>query len=126
MRAVRRANTKPEMAVRRALHGAGYRFRLHRKGMAGTPDLVLPRYGVAIFVHGCFWHRHDGCSKATMPKTRVEFWQIKFRQNQARDRRNEAHLLKEGWRVLTVWECETRTPEELIARLCTFISHQPT
>lgn len=117
MRAVGRENTKPEMVVRRILHGLGLRFRLHRRDLPGTPDLVLPKYRTAIFVHGCFWHRHRGCSKATTPKTRVDFWKTKFEQNVRRDRKNEDVLVEGGWSVLTIWECETRKPEELKAKL---------
>jgi DNA mismatch endonuclease, patch repair protein len=113
MRSVGRASTGPELAVRRALHALGYRFRLHRRDLPGTPDVVLPRRKIVIFVHGCFWHRHEGCSKATSPKTRKEFWTTKFAQNVARDRRNETELRNQGWRVLTVWECQTRVRTEL-------------
>lgn len=110
-------DTKPEMVVRRALHALGYRFRLHRKDLAGRPDIVLPRYRTAIFVHGCFWHRHPGCRKASTPKTRVEFWQDKFTANIARDERNVAALEADGWSVLTVWECETKAMDSLSERL---------
>lgn len=117
MRAVRRAGTVPEIIVRKLLHAHGYRFRLHRRALPGTPDIVLPRYKLAIFVHGCFWHRHEGCSKATTPKTRLPFWTGKFEQNVARDRRNVALLRDLGWKVLVVWECETRSPGTLWRRL---------
>lgn len=117
MRSVRRANTKPEIAVRRSLHALGFRFRLHRNDLPGTPDLVLPKYRIVVFVHGCFWHRHKGCSKATFPKTRTKFWTTKFRQNVARDQRNVEQLEQAGWLVLTIWECETRVPVKLAARL---------
>ncbi|MFN4011316.1 MAG: very short patch repair endonuclease [Pannonibacter sp.] len=117
MRSVGRANTKPEHVVRRTLHSLGLRFRLPRKDLPGTPDIVLPRFKTVIFVHGCFWHRHAGCSKASTPKTRVEFWSAKFEQNVARDHKNEAMLKKRGWTALTVWECETRRPIELKATL---------
>ena len=102
-------DTKPELVVRSVLHRMGYRFRLHRKGLAGTPDIVLPRYGTVIFVHGCFWHRHKGCSAVYTPKTRTEFWKKKFGDNVRRDRKNTKLLKLEGWRVLVVWECETET-----------------
>lgn len=101
-------DTKPEIVVRRVLYSLGRRFRLHRKDLPGTPDIVLPSSRKAIFVHGCFWHRHEGCRKATMPKTRAVFWQDKFARNIERDRRKEAELRNAGWDVLTVWECETR------------------
>jgi DNA mismatch endonuclease (patch repair protein) len=114
MRAVRRTNTRPEMVVRCLLHSAGYRYRLHRKDLPGTPDIVMPRHRMVIFVHGCFWHRHAGCSKATTPKTRVTFWSTKFQQNQARDRRNNDELRSKGWRVLTIWECQTKAPAQML------------
>nr|WP_281040923.1 DNA mismatch endonuclease Vsr [Mesorhizobium sp. Pch-S] len=103
-------DTKPEMIVRRILHALGRRFRLHRRDLPGTPDIVLPAARKAIFVHGCFWHRHEGCPKATIPKTRVDFWLDKFARNIERDRRKEHELRDAGWDVLTVWECETRHP----------------
>jgi DNA mismatch endonuclease (patch repair protein) len=117
MRAVRRAHTVPEVMVRRLLHSLGLRFRLQRRGLPGTPDIVLPKHRTAIFVHGCFWHRHEGCSKATTPKTRAEFWQDKFERNVQRDREKEQALAKAGWRVLTIWECETRQAETLAEKL---------
>lgn len=117
MQQVKGKNTKPELLVRKALHALGYRFRIHRKDLAGRPDIVLPRYRTAIFVHGCFWHRHPGCRKASTPKTRVEFWQDKFTANVARDERNVAALEADGWSVLTVWECETKAMDSLSERL---------
>lgn len=110
-------DTKPEMVVRRLLHAIGRRFRLHRRDLPGTPDIVLPASRKAIFVHGCFWHRHEGCAKATTPKTRAEFWQEKFDRNVARDARKEAELRAAGWDVTTVWECETRDLAALEIRL---------
>lgn len=108
MRAVPRKNSKPEMVVRSTLHRLGYRFRLHRRELPGTPDIVLPAYRLAIFVHGCFWHRHPGCHLASSPRTRADFWQSKFDRNVERDA--AAALALEGlrWRVLVIWECETR------------------
>jgi DNA mismatch endonuclease (patch repair protein) len=108
MRRVGRANTKPELAVRRALHAHGYRFRLHRKDLPGTPDIVLPRYRLAIFVHGCFWHGHQGCSKARLPTSRTGWWAEKIERNRLRDKRDEEALEKLGWTVLTIWECEIK------------------
>ena len=96
------------MIVRRVLHGAGYRFRLHRRDLPGSPDVVLPRHRLAVFVHGCFWHRHTGCPRTTTPKTRAAFWASKFAANIARDERATAELGRLGWRVHVVWECETR------------------
>ena len=101
-------DTQPELAVRSYLHRTGLRFRLHDRRLPGRPDLVLPKYRAVIFVHGCFWHRHGGCREATMPTTREEFWQRKFEENVARDRRNARRLRSSGWRVLIVWECQTR------------------
>jgi DNA mismatch endonuclease (patch repair protein) len=102
-------NTKPEMTVRRFLHAQGFRFRLHARSLPGCPDLVLPKYRVAIFVHGCFWHRHPGCSYATVPGQNSEKWHGKFAQNIERDQRSIQKLLGDGWRVILVWECGLRT-----------------
>ena len=109
MSAIRGANTKPELNVRRRLHAAGFRYGLHRKDLPGRPDLVMPRHDAVIFVHGCYWHRHPGCRLATTPSTRTDFWTAKFTANQERDRRNIAELRDRGWRVAIVWECEVRT-----------------
>ncbi|WP_083842419.1 DNA mismatch endonuclease Vsr [Bradyrhizobium sp. ORS 375] len=106
MAAVRDKNTGPELLVRRALHACGYRFRLHRRDLPGRPDVVLPKHKTVIFVHGCFWHRHTGCKKATVPKSNADFWAKKFDQNLARDARAVAALRREGWRIITAWECE--------------------
>ena len=111
MAGIRGSNTSPEMKVRRLLHRYGFRYRLHQKNLPGRPDLVLSRYRVCIFVHGCFWHRHPGCRYATTPATRKEFWQSKFDQNVARDTRNKETLLAAGWRVIELWECGIRRPE---------------
>jgi DNA mismatch endonuclease (patch repair protein) len=116
MRRVATRGSKPEMIVRRALHALGYRFRLHRRDLPGSPDIVLPRRRTAIFVHGCFWHRHAGCRRTTTPKTRAAFWQAKFDANVARDRRVIAALEEDGWRIEVVWECETLEPERLATR----------
>lgn len=111
MAGIRSRDTSPEMKVRRLLHRHGFRYRLHQKDLPGKPDLVLPRYRLCIFVHGCFWHRHPGCRFATTPSTRPEFWQSKFDQNVVRDTRNKNALLTMGWRVLELWECGIRGPE---------------
>lgn len=108
MRAVRRSSTKPEMELRRRLHAMGFRYRLNVPRLPGSPDLVFPRYRAAVFVHGCFWHRHDGCRRTTMPKTRTEFWSAKFGRNIQRDADVEQTLLAEGWRVGVVWECKLK------------------
>lgn len=105
MSAIKGKNTNPELAVRRYLHARGFRFRLHRKDLPGKPDLILPKHRLAIFVHGCFWHRHERCFYATSPVTRQEFWSEKLNGNAARDKRKEAELVQMGWRVLVIWEC---------------------
>ena len=110
-------NTKPELMVRSLLHHMGLRFRIHRKDLPGKPDIVLPKYRTVIFVHGCFWHRHRGCRYTTTPSTRVDFWQKKFDDNVERDKQKTDELRQLGWRVLIVWECETRDPEKLMKRL---------
>lgn len=117
MSRIRGRDTGPERAVRSLLHGLGYRFRLHRTDLPGKPDIVLPRFGTAILVHGCFWHRHTGCRFAYTPKSRVEFWLRKFASNVARDRDVKKALAKQGWRAVIVWECELRSPERLSNRL---------
>ena len=109
------ANTRPELLVRRYLHARGFRYRIHPRELPGKPDLLLPRYNVALFVHGCFWHRHPGCRFATHPGTRVEFWMKKFEENVARDKRKAAKLRRLGWRVLTIWECQAAKPAKLVA-----------
>jgi DNA mismatch endonuclease (patch repair protein) len=117
MARVKGKNTGPEIAVRRFLHAAGLRFRLHRTDLPGKPDIVLPKYRLAIFVHGCFWHRHPGCRRATQPNTRREFWTLKLANNAERDARNVAELRRLGWRVGVVWECETRDLSTLKSRI---------
>ena len=104
MSSVGQKNTGAETALRSALHVAGLRYRLHDRTLPGSPDLVFPKYGALIFVHGCYWHSH-GCYKSTVPKSRRQFWQDKFKANQERDERNVRLLQEQGWRVLTVWEC---------------------
>ena len=105
-------HTKPERVVRHALTRAGFRYRLHRKDLPGAPDVVLPGRRLAIFVHGCFWHRHAGCRLAKLPSTNREFWATKLERNAERDRRAVEALLSNGWRVLTVWECATRVARD--------------
>ena len=121
MSRIRRADTKPEWVVRRLLHRLGYRFRLQWKAAPGRPDVAFPGRRRIIFVHGCFWHQHEGCRSATMPSTRRDFWQAKFERNKARDARDLARAEAEGWQALVVWECETRRIEELEARLVGFL-----
>lgn len=102
------SNTLPERVVRAYLHRAGLRFRLHRQDLPGRPDIVLPRYRTVVMVHGCFWHRHQSCRSATTPSTRAEFWADKFASNVRRDTEKKRQLEALGWRVLVIWECETR------------------
>ena len=109
MSAVRAKNTKLEVAVRRRLFAQGFRYRLHAKGLPGTPDILFPKYSAAIFVNGCFWHFH-GCSRSTIPKTRNEWWRKKLEDNRNRDKNNLQELLKYGWRIGVVWECAVRLP----------------
>jgi DNA mismatch endonuclease (patch repair protein) len=105
MAAIRGKNTRPELALRLALFAVGLRYRLHVRGLPGSPDLVFPKYRAVLFVHGCFWHRHAGCKFSTSPKTNEEFWRLKFEGNVSRDARNAASLREHGWRVAVVWEC---------------------
>lgn len=115
MAGIKGKNTKPEMLVRKALFAAGYRFRLHRKDLPGNPDIVLPGRRVVIFVHGCFWHAHQGCRLAKLPATRPDFWREKLGRNVVRDAAAVSALRFQGWRVLVVWECFIRQQRELPA-----------
>ena len=117
MSSIRGKNTKPEILVRKGLHARGFRFRLHNKKLPGSPDIVLPKYGVAIMVNGCFWHGHKGCRYATKPKSNVEFWETKIARNRHRDEVTNAHLEALGWHVITIWECELRGKSILASRL---------
>lgn len=121
MAAVRSVHTKPELAVRKLLHRMGYRYRLHGAALPGKPDLVFPSRRKVVFVHGCFWHRHPRCRYATSPKTRIEFWQNKFASNVARDRRVKRKLRAAGWAVMTVWQCELKEPDKLVAKIDDFL-----
>lgn len=118
---IRGKNTKPEIVVRRLLHKMGYRFRLHRKDLPGTPDIVFPGRKALIFVHGCFWHQHKGCRFAVLPVTRRSFWENKLSGNVSRDRRAVAALRRDGWRVSVVWECQTQRATVLENRLRRFL-----
>lgn len=102
-------DTKPEMLVRKFLHANGFRYRLHAKDLPGKPDLVLPKYNSVIFVHGCFWHAHEGCKYFKIPETRTEWWKEKLYGNKERDKKNIEKLKKEGWNVIVVWECELKS-----------------
>ncbi|MGO6795696.1 DNA mismatch endonuclease Vsr [Rhizobium ruizarguesonis] len=117
MSGIRGKNTGPELAVRKAAHALGYRFRLHRKDLPGSPDLVFPRKNTVVFVHGCYWHRHEGCRYCYTPKSNIEFWATKFKNNIARDKRVREELEHLGWRVVTLWECETTDVDDLRIRL---------
>ena len=116
MAAVRTKNTAPELLVRSELHRLGLRFRLHQAGLPGSPDIVLKKHGVAVFVHGCFWHSHS-CPRGKIPESRPEFWLPKLQRNSTRDKARAAELRELGWRILVVWECETRDPAALRLRL---------
>jgi|ERR1043166_131249 DNA mismatch endonuclease (patch repair protein) len=115
MRAVKSKGTKPEIKVRRLLHKAGYRYRLHRKDLPGNPDLVFPSRRAVIFVHGCFWHQHPGCPHAARPSSNSAYWTKKLDRNVERDKRNMAALADAGWRALVLWECELNRPDLLTA-----------
>lgn len=115
-------HTIPEMRVRRAAHALGLRFRLHRRDLPGKPDLVFPKHRVALFVHGCFWHRHAGCPKASTPKSRSDYWEAKFASNCERDNRAYAALAQQGWRTVIVWECESKQQQLLDERLRTLFT----
>lgn len=117
MAGIRGRNTRPEMAVRRTAHSLGYRYRLHRRDLPGTPDLVFPRLRKVLFVHGCFWHRHAGCRLSYDPKSNQEFWRRKFAANVARDQLARRNLEETGWKVETVWECEIRGATDLAERV---------
>jgi DNA mismatch endonuclease (patch repair protein) len=122
MAKVKGRDTKPELVVRKLCHSLGFRFRLHRRDLPGSPDIVFPARKAVIFVHGCFWHRHEGCRHTTTPRTRAMFWQAKFDATVARDERNQQQLQARGWRTLVVWECETHDATVLAERVTTFLS----
>ena len=113
MSAIKSKNTKPEIKVRKVLHSMGYRFRLHSKDLPGSPDIVLPKYKTVIFVHGCFWHRHENCKYASTPKIRQEFWHKKFKTNIERDLEIQDKIKNLDWRSVVIWECETKNIENL-------------
>ena len=124
MSRIRGKNTKPELLVRSLLHSMGYRFRLHRRDLPGNPDIVLPRHGVCIFVHGCFWHLHRNCKDARIPKTRTAWWRKKLEGNATRDKHRAAALRHLGWRVITIWECQTEKHYCLVNRLQKLLTQQ--
>lgn len=120
MSRIKGKDTKPEVVVRSMLHRMGYRFRLHRKGLPGKPDIVLPKYKTVIFVNGCFWHRHKGCKYSYNPKSRKLFWQKKFKDTVERDKLQKKNLKALGWSMLVIWECETKKVERLIQKIQDF------
>ena len=117
MSRIRGRNTAPELIVRKTAYGLGYRYRLNRPDLPGSPDLVFSRYNTAIFVHGCFWHRHEKCKYCYTPKSNIEFWMKKFDNNVARDNRVKGELERMGWRVAIIWECETKDFDGLRKKL---------
>lgn len=121
MSLVRGKDTKPEMLVRRLVHGMGYRYRLHARDLPGNPDLVFPSRGKVVFVHGCFWHRHGTCKNTRWPKSKLDFWRPKLEQNRLRDKINSRRLSKLGWRVFVVWECQLSKLPTLARRLRAFL-----
>ncbi|MEW6585733.1 MAG: DNA mismatch endonuclease Vsr [Nitrospirota bacterium] len=124
MARVKGRDTKPELLVRAIVHSLGYRFRLYRHDLPGNPDITLPKHRKVIFVHGCFWHGHKRCPRATRPSTNIAFWRKKLDSNIARDKRNISQLRKGGWRVLVVWQCQTRKPEILKKTLSKFLNEE--
>ena len=123
MASIRGQNTKPEIRVRSILHRLGFRFRLHRSDLPGTPDIVLSRYKAVIMVHGCFWHQHKGCAEGRLPRSRLDFWEPKLRKNVERDARNVHDLHELGWRAMIVWECELKDESQLQMRLVHELKH---
>jgi DNA mismatch endonuclease (patch repair protein) len=119
---ITKVNTKPERIVRSMAHRLGYRFRLHRKDLPGTPDLTFPRFRKVIFVHGCFWHRHSCKHGQKVPSGNHDYWLPKFERNTSRDARQAAELIRRGWKVLTLWECELGDAERLRTKLTVFLS----
>lgn len=120
MSRIKSKDTKPELLVRKFLHKNGFRYRLHVKDLPGKPDIVLPKYKTIIFIHGCFWHGHEGCTKASLPKTRTEWWTDKICKNAANDQKSEVALSKSGWKIITIWQCElknTNWQETLLLQL---------
>jgi DNA mismatch endonuclease (patch repair protein) len=121
MRSIKGKNTSPELAVRSLMYRMGYRYRLHIKELPGCPDIVFPRRQKVIFVHGCFWHSHRKCKKATIPKSNVSFWTEKLLRNKERDATNRRMLKKLGWQVLTIWQCDLKRLENLQDKLRRFL-----
>ena len=124
MSRIRNVNTRPEIIVRSFLHQRGFRFRLHASQLPGRPDIVLPKYQTVIFVHGCFWHSHHGCRNAVFPRTRSAFWRAKILGNKQRDAKALRHLRSLGWKVLVIWECETKAEQRLEKRLTALLQQK--
>ena len=126
MSRIRSKDTSPEMAVRRIVHGLGFRYRLHRKDLPGKPDLTLPRLKKVIFVHGCFWHQHDDpkCKIVRKPKSRKDYWYPKLRRNVERDREHQKRLKKLGWQFILIWECEVENTSKLTRKLSEFLNRK--
>ena len=124
MSKIRSKDTKPEILVRKMLFARGYRYRLHVKNLPGKPDIVMPKYKAAIFVHGCFWHLHSGCREGTIPKTRTDYWKDKLLGNRQRDKKHMRELRKLGWRVLRLWECEVeKNPDKIMKIIESFLGN---
>jgi DNA mismatch endonuclease (patch repair protein) len=121
MRNIRSKDTAPELVLRKLIYGLGYRYRLHRRDLAGRPDIVFPCRRKAIYVHGCFWHQHSGCREGRLPASRLEYWEPKLRRNRDRDAANQARLEAEGWKVLVIWECQTKETAPLTEGLKHFL-----
>ena len=121
MSRIKSENTGPEKRVRSLLHSLGFRFRLHRRDLPGTPDIVLPKYSTVVFVHGCFWHQHPGCKAACQPASRTDYWTPKLARNAQRDKENQIALKALGWNVVVVWECELKDTDTLVEKLKTVI-----
>ncbi|MDQ6707565.1 MAG: very short patch repair endonuclease [Acidobacteriota bacterium] len=122
MRRIRSKDTSPEITVRKLVHGMGFRYRLHVARLPGKPDLVFARLKKIIEVRGCFWHQHNGCSDSRIPKSRIDYWAPKLARNIKRDRENERQLTALGWQVLTIWECELKSPASYTQRIRRFLS----
>ena len=122
MSRVRSKSSKPEMRLRRLVHGMGFRYRLHVKDLPGKPDMVFPARNAVVFMHSCFWHRHRRCKLARLPKSRIDFWETKLEANRKRDKVQQRKLKKLGWRVLIVWECELRDAERVSRRVEEFLN----
>lgn len=126
MSSVRQWDTSAERVVRSFLHAKGFRFRLNRRDLPGSPDIVLPRYRTVIFVHGCFWHQHRGCQKARRPSSNKDYWDRKLDENVRRDKKKATELRKLGWKVITIWQCETQSPELMTQKLANLFTGEST